>query len=89
MIPLASDLLIRFRSAYPFSGSAYPFPGPLIRLRVCLSVSGQMRREGPLEFASRQTGFLHWARTVIVSPIHRKCPAAILAAVDKIAERCK
>ena len=55
--------------------SAYPFPG-------------QMRREGPLEFASRQTGS-SLGRIVIVSPIHRKCPAAILVAVDKIAERCK
>jgi hypothetical protein len=63
MIPLASDLLIRFR--------------------------GQMRWEGLLEFASRQTGFSSSGRIVIVGPIHRKCPGVVVVRVDKIAERCK
>src|SRR6516225_1180477 len=48
-----------------------------------------MRREGLLEFASRQTGFSSSGRIVIVGPIHRKCPAVVVVAVDKIAERCK
>ena len=63
MIPLASDLLIRFR--------------------------GQMRWEGLLEFASRQTSFSSSGRIVIVDPIHRKCPGMVVVGVDKIAERCK
>jgi hypothetical protein len=63
MIPLASDLPVRFRE--------------------------QMRWEGPLEFASRQTGFSSSGRIVIVGLIHRKCPAVVVVAVDKIAERCK
>ena len=48
-----------------------------------------MRREGLLEFASRQTGFSSSGRIVIVGPIHRKCPGVVVVAVDKIAERCK
>jgi hypothetical protein len=49
----------------------------------------QMRWEGLLEFASRQTGFSSSGRIVIVGPIHRKCPGVVVVAVDKIAERCK
>jgi hypothetical protein len=48
-----------------------------------------MRWEGLLEFASRQTGFSSLGRIVIVGPIQRKCPAVVVIAVDKIAERCK
>ena len=48
-----------------------------------------MQWEGLLEFASRQTGFSSSGRIVIVGPIHRKCPAVVVVAVDKIAERCK
>jgi len=60
----------------PLASDLLPFPG-------------QMRREGLLEFASRQTGFSSSGRIVIVGPIHRKCPAVVVVAVDKIAERCK
>jgi len=48
-----------------------------------------MQWEGLLEFASRQTGFSSSGRIVIVGPIHRKCPAVVVVAVDKIAGRCK
>ncbi len=48
-----------------------------------------MRWEGLLEFASRQTGFSSSGRIVIVGPIHRKCPAVVVVAGDKIAERCE
>src|SRR6516165_7598475 len=60
----------------PLASDLLPFPG-------------QMRREGLLEFASRQTGFSSSGRIVIVGPIHRKCPAVVVVAVDKIAGRCK
>jgi hypothetical protein len=42
-----------------------------------------------LEFASRQTGFLHQAALWIVGPVYRKCPGVVVVAVDKITERCK
>ena len=48
-----------------------------------------MRWEGLLEFASRQTSFSSSGRTVIVGPIHRKCPEVVVIAVDNIAKRCK
>ena len=48
-----------------------------------------MRWDGLLEFASRQTGFSSSGRTVIVGPIHRKCPGVVVIAVDNIAKRCK
>src|SRR6516164_9061883 len=48
-----------------------------------------MRWEGLLGFASRQTGFSSSGRIEIVGPIHRKCPAVVVVAVHKIAERCK
>src|SRR5262249_56369364 len=60
----------------PLASDLLPFPG-------------QMRWEGLLEFASRQTSFSSSGRIVIVGPIHRKCPAVVVVAVDKIAERCK
>src|SRR5262249_29087648 len=44
--------------------------------------------EGLLKFQSPNR-LSSSGRIVIVSPIHPKCPAAILVAVDKIAERCK
>src|SRR5262249_8343370 len=45
-------------------------------------------REGLLKFQSPNR-LSSSGRIVLVSPIHPKCPAAILVAVDKIAERCK
>jgi hypothetical protein len=55
---------------------------------IYLPFCGADRREGLLEFASRQTGFPSSGRIVIVGPIHRKCPGVEVVAVDKIAERC-
>ena len=54
-----------------------------------LSFREQMRWDGLLEFASRQTGFSSSGRSVIVGPIHRKCPGVVVIAVDNIAKRCK
>src|SRR5262249_11224384 len=51
------------------------------------SVSGADRWEGPFEDRGSPNRLSSSGRIVIVSPIHPKCPAAILVAVDKIAER--
>ena len=60
----------------PLASDLLPFPG-------------QMRWEGLLEFASRQTGFSSSGRIVIVGLIYRKCPGVVVVAVDKIALRGK
>ena len=47
-----------------------------------------LAREGLLKFRSPNR-LSSSGRIIIVSPIHRKCPAVVLVAVDKIAKRCE